>query len=198
MGFIDKLMGRPSAPPAHAGQGGAPSGEDPALARYRYLLRTAPPEAIEQVHAEAFARLGPEQRQELLRQIAAEAPPDEAGHVPRGEDDPRAMARFATRAELRRPGMLERILGGGSGYGYGGPSFGTSLATSFLAGAVGSVVASQLLGGMHDGFFGGDDEGFAHTPSGSTDDWSSESDTGSGEDLGFDGGDGFGDGGFDV
>ena len=35
------------------------STDEQAIARYRYLLRTAPPEAIEQAHAEAFAQLTP-------------------------------------------------------------------------------------------------------------------------------------------
>ena len=33
-----------------------------ALARYRYMLASAPPEDIERAHEEAFARLTPDQR----------------------------------------------------------------------------------------------------------------------------------------
>ena len=36
--------------------------DEQALARYRYMLATAPPEEIERAHEEAFASLTPEQR----------------------------------------------------------------------------------------------------------------------------------------
>ena len=88
--------------------------DEQAVARYRYLLRTAPPEQIEQAHAEAFAQLTPDQRQQVLAQLAAAVP---AGERPR-TDDPETLARAATRAEMRQPGTLERALGGyGPGYG---------------------------------------------------------------------------------
>ena len=43
-------------------------GDAQALERYRYLLRTAPPHAIERAHAEAFARLTQEERSQVRRQ----------------------------------------------------------------------------------------------------------------------------------
>src|SRR5687768_18544452 len=88
--------------------------DEQAVARYRYLLRTAPPEQIEQAHTEAFAQLTVDQRQQVLAQLAAAVP---AGERPR-TDDPETLARVATRAEMRQPGTLERALGG---YGPGGP-----------------------------------------------------------------------------
>src|SRR3712207_7066023 len=42
------------------------STDEQAVERYRYLLRTAPPGAIEQAHAEAFAQLTPAQRRLVL------------------------------------------------------------------------------------------------------------------------------------
>ncbi|KQR84966.1 hypothetical protein [Microbacterium sp. Leaf179] len=45
-----------------------------AVERYRYLLRTAPPETVEQVHAEAFGRLTPAQRQQVLQEMSAGRP----------------------------------------------------------------------------------------------------------------------------
>ena len=45
-----------------------------AVERYRYLLKTAPPEAIEQAHAEAFSRLTPDQRRMVLEQLSAQLP----------------------------------------------------------------------------------------------------------------------------
>ena len=102
-------------PPPH---GGTPTDQQ-AVERYRYLLRTAPPDQIEEAHAEAFAQLTPQQRQEVLVQLAAAVPSSER---PRS-DDPRTLARVATRAEVRQPGTLERAFGpgpGGYGGGYGG------------------------------------------------------------------------------
>lgn len=121
--------GTPSygTPPAsYPPEPGAPTADqakrdEEAIRRYRYLLRTAPPDAVERAHAEAFAQLTPEQRKQVLGQLA--------NHVPEYEqvrdDDPRTLARMATRAEMRQPGLLERLFGGvgpgyGRGYGYGG------------------------------------------------------------------------------
>src|SRR3954469_17621602 len=143
MGLLDRLFGRGRrddqqyrsqqyAPPSRYDRPvgrGEQLPDDQAIARYRYLLRTAPPEKIEQAHAEAFAQLTDDQRQQVLAQLAAAVP---AGERPR-TDDPETLARVATRAELRRPGTLERALGGhgreygpgyGGGYGYGGPGIG--------------------------------------------------------------------------
>jgi hypothetical protein len=131
MGLLDRLFGRGRqgdqqqyAPPSRYGN---PRGraeqlpDDQAIARYRYLLRTAPPEQIEQAHVEAFSQLTEDQRQQVLAQLAAAVP---AGERPRS-DDPETLARVATRAEMRRPGTLERALGGyGPGYGGGGPAYG--------------------------------------------------------------------------
>ena len=45
----------------------AQSADEQAIARYRYMLKTAPPETIEQAHAEAFAQLTPEQRRRCCK-----------------------------------------------------------------------------------------------------------------------------------
>nr|WP_307806985.1 hypothetical protein [Naasia sp. SYSU D00057] len=130
------------------GQGRPPvrSEDEIAIERYRYLLRTAPPETIEQVHAEAFAQLTPEQRRLVFEELrnGPEAP---AG------DDPASLARSATRSEFRQPGFLERrFSGGGAGGGGfggggfgGGPSFGTILGGSLLGTVAGYVVGSALV-----------------------------------------------------
>src|SRR5215813_12890633 len=96
--------------------------DDQAIARYRYMLRTAAPEAIEQAHAEAFARLTPEQRRVVLEQLRAASPegPRDATPV---LSDPQALARYATRTEIRQPGTLERTFGAmpaAGGLGFGG------------------------------------------------------------------------------
>jgi hypothetical protein len=159
MGFLDRLLGReePQQTPGAAGgnragygaQGGAPtpqrSDDEIAVERYRYLLRTAPPETIEQVHEEAFSKLTPEQRKLLFEQLSQNAP---AGEQPRG-DDPRSLAQSATRAELRQPGTLERSLGGGGGMGFGGV-FGSSLLGSVAGYVIGSAIVSSFLPGPSD------------------------------------------------
>src|SRR3954452_23724640 len=113
MGFLDRLLGRReaqwSSPPPRESEGPAPSSEDErALERWRYLVRTAPPERIEQAHEEAFAALTPEQRRLALEQLSRQVPDERV----RG-DDPRSLARMATRAELRQPGTVERAFGRG-------------------------------------------------------------------------------------
>ena len=97
MGFLDRLFGAPDertarpAPPVP--QARQLSEDELAIERYRYLLRTAPPESIEAVHAEAFAKLTPEQRQQVYR-LARRAGPGGRAHHVRG---PAALARAATR-----------------------------------------------------------------------------------------------------
>jgi hypothetical protein len=106
--------------------------DEHALARYRYMLATAPPEDIERAHEEAFSRLTPEQRRAALEALAQ--------HVPAGEirgDDPASLARAATRAEVREPGTIERAWGGAGGAGFGlGSFFFTTLAASFIGSAI--------------------------------------------------------------
>ena len=101
--------------------------DEQALARYRYMLQTAPPEEIERAHEEAFARLTPDQRRQALAALAQVVPPSEV----RG-DDPSSLARTATRAEVRQPGTIERAWGsGGAGMGMGS-WFLATLAASFI------------------------------------------------------------------
>jgi hypothetical protein len=87
------------------------SEDELAIERYRYLLRTAPPESIEAVHAEAFAKLTPEQRHQVYVTLSEQAP---AGERVTSED-PAALARAATRSEMRQPGSMERAFAGTSG-----------------------------------------------------------------------------------
>ncbi len=197
MGLLDRLFGRrPHQQHAatyqeqgYANQGpgryarqadGQPLPDEQAVARYRYLLRTAPPEQIEQAHAEAFAQLTTDQRQQVLAQLAAVVP---AAERPR-TDDVGTLARVATRAEMRQPGTLERALGGyGPGYGanpgYGGrPGYGGGYGGGMGMGGmiggsllgtigglvIGTAVADALFDtGLGDGglFGGGDEEAYA-------------------------------------
>ena len=139
MGFWSRVLGERESPPRPV-PGVAPPGDAQALERYRYLLRTAPPDAIEQAHAEAFAQLTPEQRAQALQELSEELPPGERS----GQDDPKSLARMATRAELRQPGTLERAFGG---RGMGG-MVGGSLLSSVAGAFIGSAIAHQLFGGF--------------------------------------------------
>src|SRR5262245_58848754 len=82
--------------------------DEQAIERYRYMLRTAPPASIEEAHEEAFRRLTPEQRRLALQQLATAATPEERRAA---SDDPKSLARLATRAEIRQPGVMERLFG---------------------------------------------------------------------------------------
>jgi len=158
MGFLDRLLGRSTereVPPRQHAAAPSPTApgeltDEQALERYRYLVRTAPPEAIERAHEEAFAKLTPEQRRMALRDLSAVVPEHERA----GGDDPRSLARMATRAEVNRPGTVERAFAGGGGMlgGMGGPLLG-----SFAAAFAGSLVAQSLFSEF--GGDGGDAEG---------------------------------------
>jgi hypothetical protein len=137
MGFLDRLLGRSSAPAEPRPAAPAELTDEQALERYRYLVRTAPPDRIEQAHEEAFAKLTPEQRQQALRDLSAEVPEEERA----AGDDPRSLARMATRAEVNRPGTVERAFGGGGG----GMGMGGALLGSFAAAFAGTVIAQSLF-----------------------------------------------------
>jgi len=156
MGFFARLMGVESdsggQPASDLGRNAAASrgvdSEQQALERYRYMLRTAPPETLEQAHAEAFAKLTTEQRRQLLTELAETAPAAEKNAISATSvEDTQALARVATRAEVRQPGILERTMGSGA------LGFGANLLSSFAMGFVGSMVAQSFfsaLGGFGD------------------------------------------------
>jgi hypothetical protein len=118
-----------------------------AVDRYRYMLRTAPPDDIERAHAEAFGQLTPEQRGMVLRELSAQVPPSE---VP-VRDDPQSLARMATRAEMRQPGTMEQTFGRmPSGPGLGG---------MFLATLAGAFVGTAIAGAFFDNDMAGAEAG---------------------------------------
>jgi hypothetical protein len=192
MGFLDRLLGRTpteqqrqrvgwddgrnlrsaATPPRPQA-----SEEERAVARYRYLLRTAPPEQLEALHAEAFATLTPEQRQQLLRELAT-ASPDDAGT----STEPADLARAATRAEMRQPGTLQNTFSRGSfggGMGMGGMFAGSMMGT--IAGVViGSAIADSLIGG-YDQSPEASDAGESGGDTGAGDAGTDSGDTGSGD-----------------
>jgi hypothetical protein len=197
MGFFDKLFGRKReqrAPEPHAGRQGFPQhgqapqqlNDEQALARYRYMLQTAPPDQIEQAHAEAFAKLTPQQRALALQQLSQALPEGERRAY--SSDDPRTLARMATRAEMRQPGTIERSFGGVGGMGMGGMSMGGMLAGSLMSSLAGAFIGTAIA----NQFFN-DDPGF-----GDEQDFGGEQDVTAEEGLAQDEAGGFEDsGGFD-
>ncbi len=110
-----------------------------AIARYDYLVQTADPSRLEQIHREAFERLTPEQRAQVEARLNESLPPHER---PQGRDAG-SLARAATRSEMMRPGSLRSLLGrvGGAGGGRGGRAGATALAVGGVAAAGGLLAA---------------------------------------------------------
>ena len=144
-----------------------------AIERYRYMLRTAPPDDIERAHAEAFAQLSSEQRATVLAELSRQVPASEAAT----SDDPQSLARMATRAEMRQPGTMERTFAGVQGPGLGG---------MFLSTLAGAFVGTAIAGAFFDNDAGAGE-------SSETDTGVADTDAGRDGDVG--GGD-VGDGGF--
>lgn len=177
--------------------------DEQAIERYRYMLQTAPPETIEQAHAEAFAKLTPEQRRRMLQEISRELPENERQAAAQNGENPQNLARLATRAEVRQPGTIERMFGGNSYGGGGGMGFGGMLATSFLGSIAGSVVGSAIASQFfnNDSNFG-DSQNFSENDSQTDNTGNDANDSGnfnsdSGGDFGGDSGGGDFDGGFE-
>ena len=187
MGLFDQLFGSGDDNARSAPQRNTPRTDDEiAVERYRYLLRTAPPETIEQVHAEAFSKLTQEQRDLLFTQLSDGA---QTGEAPR-DAAPASLATAATRQELRTPGTMERSLGGG-GMGFGG-----MMASSLLGTVAGYVIGSALVGAfLPDGNSGAD--GSADPASADSADSASADSADSADSAGGAGGDASGDFGGD-
>jgi hypothetical protein len=166
--------------------------DEQAVERYRYLLRTAPPETIEEAHAEAFAKLTSEQRRMVLQELDSTLTPAERAAGTMYDEDPRSLARLATRAEMRQPGTLERTWSGmPAGIGMGGLMMGNFMST--IAGVmVGSMIADAFLGNA------GYDAGSAEAADASPDTFGAEGGDVAGGDSGFGDGGAFGDIGSDF
>ncbi|WP_288968796.1 cation-transporting ATPase [uncultured Microbacterium sp.] len=114
-----------------------------AIARYDYLLQTADPQRVEQIHREAFARLTPEQRSLVEARMRQELEP---GERPRSSS-PDDLARAAGRAEAMNPGRMRGLLSRVRGAGVGGAAVVAGGAAVGLLGAVaGGAVLSTVAG----------------------------------------------------
>lgn len=132
MSFFDRLFGAPTPEPEPR-RTAVRSDDERAVERYRYLLQTAPPETIEQVHAEAFAKLSESQRAQVYEELSRGSG---TGERPLSSE-PATLARAATRKEMREPGSLERSLTG--------PSFGSMVGSTLLGTVAGYVIGSALV-----------------------------------------------------
>ena len=203
MGWLDRIFGREEQAPeygrqdaaAHGGNGRGRDGQrgnertddEIAVERYQYLLRTAPPETIEQVHSEAFSKLTPEQRDILFHKLTEEASPADRPV----DAQPASLARSATRTEVQQPGTLARTLGGGQGQN--GPSFGSMVGSSLLGSVAGFVIGSALVSAFMPMDGGGGDAGAENTGSGEADAGTTEAGGAGGDSGGDFGGGGGGD-----
>ncbi|MDQ1597761.1 MAG: hypothetical protein QOI70_1185 [Microbacteriaceae bacterium] len=206
MGFFDRLFGREEQSGQPIAAGGQGRTEDEiAVERYAYLLRTAPPETLEQAHTEAFAKLTPTQRDLLFDRLTENVPPGERPT----DSSPATLAKAATRAELQQPGTLARTFGGSSFGGMGGgPSFGSMFGSSLLGSIAGYVIGSALVstffpmdygtdaGAGYGGDQGSDQSADGADSSASGFDGTSTSDGGYGDGGSFGGGGDFGGGDF--
>lgn len=138
----------PPAPGTNAAAPRAASDADrAAIARYDYLMQTADPQCIEQMHREAFERLTPAQRAQIEERMRAELPPHERPASASAD----SLARAAGRAEAVKPGrmrgLLSRVRGGSRGLGAAGAVGGAAVGVlgAVAGGAVLSTVAGPLL-----------------------------------------------------
>jgi hypothetical protein len=139
--------------------------------RYRQVLRNAPPEVIEDAHADAFAQLSPQERREMAQRLRQQAqmlddPYDDPYDRDEYDDDPRTLARMARRAEQRNPNILDQLFGGQPGP-LSNPMVKMALAGAaamaarrFLSQQGGGQMGGQMGGSPLGGLFGGQNTGF--------------------------------------
>lgn len=154
-GATDAAQPGQSAGPASSGPSrsiAAPlsAGDRAAIARYDYLLETADPRHIEQVHREAFDRLTPGQREQIQERMQTELPV----HERPASADSDELARAAARTEAGRPGLLKGLLARASGGGRG-PSGGRGAMLGGTAAGVGLAGAGLAAGGVLAAVAGG-------------------------------------------
>ncbi|SKA97289.1 hypothetical protein SAMN06295879_2307 [Agreia bicolorata] len=144
------VYGTPAGAPAQdAERPAASTPEDrAAIARYDYLLKTAMPEQLEQVHRDAFARLTPAQREQAESRLRDELPASEQPV----SSSPNDLARAAVRGEAHKPGFLRGLFSkpaaaGAAAVGVGAMAgAGIGVAGGLLAAVAGGAVLSSVAG----------------------------------------------------
>jgi hypothetical protein len=152
-----KAAGQGNSQNSSASPSDASSEEALALARYKYLLRVAQPEVLEQIHRESFATLLPGQRERLFLRLRHDLCD---GQRPASSEPPE-LAHAAVAAHEEDPGYLVRLLrrpGQGISEGHTVPAqskgapedllFAGSVLGAVAATAAGSATASDSLAGF--------------------------------------------------
>ena len=137
----------PPAPGAGRMQSQATDADRAAIARYDYLLQTADPRQVEQIHREAFSRLTPPQRALVEGRMQRELAPGERPRSSSADD----LARAAGRAEAMNPGRMRGLLSRVRGAGPGGAAVVAGGAAVGILGVVaGGAVLSSVAGPLLD------------------------------------------------
>jgi hypothetical protein len=105
--------------------------EDQTVRQYRYLLRTAPGDALEAAHVDALAAMDPVHRATILRTVQTELVAGAHLH----EDDIPPLAHLVVLGERRSPGALT-----------------TSVPASALAALAHAVINSEPAFGLFSGY----------------------------------------------
>jgi hypothetical protein len=94
--------------PVHRRSPAAPQDapEDQTVRQYRYLLRTAPGDALEAAHVDALSAIGPALRETVLRTVQTELVAGAHLHA----DNVVPLAHLVTLGERRRPGVIAATL----------------------------------------------------------------------------------------
>lgn len=137
MALLDRILGRNITITTPE----PPTNDEQAVERYEYLLRTAKPDTIEQAHVDAFEKLTPEQRDLVFDRFAADLP---TGESP-ADASPAALAKTATRAEAREPGILTRTFGDGRSRNGDNDALGGSFLGSFATYAIASTAIDAIF-----------------------------------------------------
>ena len=98
--------------------------DEEVLDRYEQVGAKVPADVHEEAAKEAFGRLSPQERQELVRQIQEGARSKnldmrdlDLDGQPDSYEDPERLAQAATRIQQKDPGLLGQLLGGGGAGG---------------------------------------------------------------------------------
>jgi hypothetical protein len=119
------------------------------LDRYSQIATQLPPDQFRQAAEQAFAKLTPEQRAELVRILQSKAqqqsvstPALEQGNLPAAaQQDPGVLAGAATQLHEQQPNLLQQLLGEGG-------ALSNPIAKAALAG-IAAMAAQRILGGRN-------------------------------------------------
>lgn len=116
--------------------------DDEVVNNYQSVAGRLSPQQFEDLAAEAYERLSPEERREFARYLQ-----EQSGRDDITTDDPRQLARYTSRMQAEQPdGLTGLLTGGGLGSMLGGGGGGAL--GSMLGGALGGQSRGRGQGGM--------------------------------------------------